>query len=109
MATVESFSTAGLDPRRKLTYWNERACESFSPLVSDPADIRTFNGSIARASIGDLTIAEVYSDAQIVRHSRAHVARTRSSLFFLHLQMEGESINRQDGREALLRTGDFTL
>jgi hypothetical protein len=109
MATVESFSTAGLDPRRKLTYWNERACESFSPLVSDPADIRTFNGSIARASIGDLSIAEVYSDAQIVRHSRAHVARTRSSLFFLHLQMEGESVNRQDGREALLRAGDFTL
>ena len=109
MATVESFSTFGLDPRRKLSYWNDRATETFSPLVSDPVDIRTFNGSIARASIGDLTLAEVYSDAQLVRHSRAHVARTRSSLFFLHLQMEGESINRQDGREALLRAGDFTL
>src|SRR6476646_865734 len=105
MATVESFSTNGLDPRRKLNYWNDRASEAFSPLVSDPVDIRTFNGSIARATIGDLTLAEVYSDAQIVRHSRAHVARTRSSLFFLHLQMEGDSINRQDGREALLRTG----
>ena len=109
MATVESFSTAGLDPRRKLTYWNDRASESFSALVSDPVDIRTFTGSIQRASIGDLTLAEVYSDAQLVRHSRAHVARTRSSLFFLHLQMEGESTNRQDGREAHLRAGDFTL
>ena len=46
MASVESFSTIGLDPRRKLTYWNDRACETFSPLVSDPADIRSFNGSI---------------------------------------------------------------
>jgi AraC-like DNA-binding protein len=109
MATVESFSTFGLDPRRKITYWNERACESFSPLVSDPVDIRTFNGSISRAAVGELTLAEVYSDAQLVRHSRAHVARTRSSLFFLHLQMEGESVNRQDGREASLRAGDFTL
>ena len=109
MATVESFSTFGLDPRRKLSYWNDRATETFSPLVSDPADIRTFNGSIARATIGDLTLAEVYSDAQLVRHSRAHVARTRSSLFFLHLQMEGESVNRQDGREARLGAGDFTL
>ena len=53
MGQLESFSTAGLDPRRKLTYSNERACESFSPLVSDPADIRTFNGSIARASMGE--------------------------------------------------------
>jgi AraC-like DNA-binding protein len=109
MAQVESFSTAGLDPRRKLAFWNDRACESFSPLVSDPVDIRSFNGSIARTTIGDMTLAEVYSEAQIVRHSRAHVARTRNSLFFLHLQMEGESISRQDGREAYLKVGDFTL
>ena len=109
MAQIESFSTAGLDPRRKLAFWNDRACESFSPLVSDPVDIRTFNGSIARTAIGEMTLAEVYSEAQTVRHSRAHVARTRSSLFFLHLQMEGESISRQDGREAFLKSGDFTL
>ncbi len=109
MAQIESFSTHGMDPRRKLNFWNECAAESFSPLVSDPADIRSFNGSIARTRIGDITLAEVYSDAQIVRHSRAHVARTRDSMFFLQLQIEGESIGRQDGREALLRPGDFTL
>jgi AraC family transcriptional activator of tynA and feaB len=109
MARIVSFSTAGLDPRRKLAHWNDRACESFSPLVSDPVDIRTFDGSIARTTIGDMTLAEVYSEAQIVRHSRAHVARTRDSLFFLHLQMEGESISRQDGREAYLKAGDITL
>jgi AraC-like DNA-binding protein len=103
------FSTAGLDPRRKLERWNEHACESFSPLVSDPADISTFNGSIARTAIGDLTLADVYSEAQLVHHTRVHVARTRSPLFFLHLQLEGESISRQDGREAHLRAGDFTL
>lgn len=109
MAQLESFSTEGLDARRKLTYWNDRACESFSPLVSDPADIRTFNGSITRGTIGDITLAEAYSEAQTVRHSRSHVARTRQSMFFLHLQLEGESLSRQDGREAHLRVGDFTL
>src|SRR5277367_925423 len=109
MAHLESFSTAGLDPRRKLAFWNDCASESFSPLVSEPEDIRVFNGSIVRGSIGDMSLAEVYSDAQIVRHSRSHVARTTNSIFFLHLQLEGESINRQDGRESLLRAGDFTL
>jgi len=109
MAHIESFSTAGLDPRRKLAFWNDRASESFSPLVSEPEDIRVFNGSIVRGTIGDMTLSEVYSDAQIVRHSRSHVARTKDAMFFLHLQLEGESINRQDGRESLLRVGDFTL
>jgi AraC-like DNA-binding protein len=109
MAHIESFSTAGLDPRRKLAFWNERASESFSPLVSEPDDIRVFNGSIIRGSIGDMSVAEVYSDAQIVRHSRSHVARTKDAMFFLHLQLEGESISRQDGRESHLHAGDFTL
>ena len=109
MAYVESFSTAGLDPRRKLAFWNERASESFSPIVAEPDDIRKFNGSILRGTIGDMTLSEVYSDAQIVRHSRSHVARTKDAVFFLHLQLEGESISRQDGRESLLRAGDFTL
>jgi hypothetical protein len=82
MAHIESFSTAGLDPRRKLAFWNDRASESFSPLVSEPEDIREFNGSIMRGSIGDMSLAEVYSDAQIVRHSRSHVARTQNSSVF---------------------------
>jgi hypothetical protein len=109
MAHVESFSTVGLDPRRKLAFWNDRANETFSPLVSEPEDIRAFNGSIVRGTIGDMTLAEVYSDAQIVRHTRSHVARTKDSMFFLHLQLEGESVSRQDGRESLLHVGDFTL
>src|SRR5665213_615718 len=109
MTQIVSFSTAGLDPRRKAAYWNEHACESFSPVVSVPVDIRTFDGWIARTAIGDMMLADVYSEAQVVQHSRAHVARTRSPLFFLHLQLEGESISRQDGREAHLKAGDFTL
>ncbi len=109
MAQIESFSTFGLDPRRKLAFWNDRASESFSPLVCEPEDIRAFNGSIVRGSIGDMTLTEVFSEAQIVRHTRSHVARTKDSVFFLQLQLEGESVVRQDGRESLLRAGDFTL
>lgn len=109
MANMESFSTFGLEPRRKLAFWNDRASEGFSPLESEPEDICVFNGSIVRGSIGVMTVAEVYSDAQIVRHSRSHVARTKDSMFFLHLQLEGESVSREDGRESVLRVGDFTL
>jgi AraC-like DNA-binding protein len=109
MATVESFSSAAPDSRRKFAYRDERVSRNCPAPVDDPLDPRSFEGSVVRAAIGDLSLAEVRSDAQLVRHSRGHVARTRSSLFFLHLQMDGESMHRQDGREALLRAGDFTL
>jgi AraC-like DNA-binding protein len=109
MGQLETFSTAGMDPRRKIAFWNDIACNSFTPIVSDPVDIRTFTGSLTRGRVGDLTVAEVFSEAQWVRHSRMHVARTRAATFFLHLQLDGRSLNRQDGREAMLCAGDFTL
>jgi AraC family transcriptional regulator, positive regulator of tynA and feaB len=109
MAHLETFSTAGLDPRRKLEFWNDAACASFTPMASEPLDPRSFLGHLSRTRLGDLSVAEVYSDAQRVRHSRSHVARSRLSMFFVHMQLEGESVNRQDGREAHLYPGDFTL
>ena len=109
MAAVETHSNFGLDTRRKPVSWGERASEGISPLPPNTVDMRTFSAGISRAAIGELTLAEVQSEAQLVRHSREYVARTKSSLFFLALQMEGESTCRQDGREATLRPGDFTL
>jgi len=109
MAHFETFSTVGLDPRRKIEYWNDTVCASFTPNSSEPADVRAFTGHIARTTVGEISVAEVYSDAQVVLHTRSHVARTRRSMFFIHMQLEGESVNRQDGREARLAPGDFTL
>jgi AraC-like DNA-binding protein len=109
MAHLETFSTSGLDPRRKIEFWNDSVCATFTPMYSEPVDLRAFTGNIERTSVGDLTAAEVYSDAQAVLHTRSHVARSKRSLFFLHVQLQGESVNRQDGREARLAPGDFTL
>ncbi|HEY4214350.1 MAG TPA: helix-turn-helix domain-containing protein [Steroidobacteraceae bacterium] len=109
MVQLETFTTAGLEPRRKIEFWNDTACSSFTPMVSDPVNPRNFCGQLTRTRLGDLSLTEVYSDAQTVRHLRAHVARSRASMFFLHLMLEGESVNRQDGREAKLAPGDFTL
>jgi AraC-like DNA-binding protein len=109
MSQLESFSTAGLDLRRKLEYWNDAVCATFANNLSDPADPRSFSGKLSRTGLGEIRLAEVYSDAQTVRHLRTHAARSRGATFFLHMQLDGESVNRQDGREAQLGPGDFTL
>lgn len=109
MVQFETFSTVGLEARRKIECWNDYASDSFTPLVSDPVDARTFTGHLVRACVEDLQLAEVYSDPQFVRHSQAHVSRSRDATFFLHVQLEGECITQQDGRQALLRPGDLAL
>jgi AraC-like DNA-binding protein len=109
MPQLETFSTAELPPHRRLEYWNDLTGSAFTPLVTEPVDRRAFVGRLTRTRIGDIRLAEARSEPAIVRHSRQHVARTRDALFMLCLQLDGVSVNRQQGREAVLRYGDFHL
>ena len=109
MSQVEVFTTAALPPHRRIEYWNELAGDALTQLVADPVDRRAFSGRLALSSVGQIRVAEVYSDAATVRHLQHHVARTDEAEFFLCLQLDGVSVNRQQGREAVLGSGDFTL
>jgi AraC-like DNA-binding protein len=109
MPQLETFSTAELPPHRRLEYWNDLTGSAFTPLVTEPVDRRAFVGRLTRTQVGEIRLAEARSEPAIVRHSRQHVARTRDALFMLCLQLDGVSVNRQQGREAVLRYGDFHL
>jgi AraC-like DNA-binding protein len=109
MPQLETFSTAELPPHRRLEYWNDLTGDAFTPLVTDPVDRRAFVGRLTRTRVGEIRLAEARSEPAIVRHSRQHVARTRDASFMLCLQLDGVSVNRQQGREAVLRYGDFHL
>src|SRR5450756_491826 len=109
MPGLETFSTAELPQYRRLEYWNDLTGNAFTPLVTDPFDRRAFAGRLTRTQIGDIRLAEAHSEPATVRHSRLHVARAREALFMLCLQMDGVSVTRQQGRESVLRYGDFHL
>jgi len=109
MSVFETFSTDGVEPRRRLEFWNEIACNTFTQVVSDPADLSTFSARLTRTQIGGLRISEVRSEPATIRHTLSQVARSRESSYFLVLQLEGTSCNRQNEREAKLLPGDFTL
>jgi AraC-like DNA-binding protein len=109
MTQLETLSTVSPAAERHLDYWNDSASPTFSPQVSDPGSVADFIGRLARTTNGTVRIAEVYSDPQIVRHGCAQASRNRTQVHFLHLQLEGESVNRQDQREARLKPGDMTI
>ncbi len=109
MPVLESFSTAEVPVSRRLEYWNELTGNAFTPLVSDPLDRHAFAGRLTRTQVGDIRLAEAHSEPAIVHHSRQHVARAREALYMLCLQLDGVSVTRQQGRESVLRYGDFHL
>lgn len=109
MAELQTYSTSGIEPRRRVDYWNHLACTALTPLAASPLNRRDFSGRLARAEIGPVRLVDVESDPATVYHSRLHIARAPEPVFLLCVQLSGESQFRQNGREALLRASDFTL
>ena len=94
--------------RQRAGYWNLGA--NGFPLPERRAPGMTeLPRQLSRACKGRVRVAEICSGPQVVRHSREHVTSTRLHMHFLHLQAEGESVNRQDQREARLGPGDITI
>ena len=106
---LESFSTSEVPVHRRVEYWNELTGNAFTPLVSEPLDRHAFSGRLTRTLVGDIRLAEARSEPAVVHHSRLHVARAREALYMLCLQLDGFSVTRQQGRESILRYGDFHL
>jgi AraC-like DNA-binding protein len=105
MILRESPGDAGACPRHEpgcYAAWYERERATPHPEHAPPRD------PVAWTGLGDILATEIGSDAQ-ARQVRASGAGMHPPGIFLHLQLQGEGMARQDGREALLHSGDFTL
>lgn len=107
MARPEMLAAAELSHRPKIGRWNDVRTSHFAPRRA-PGRIE-LSDQLSRTSKGQVRVTEISSGPRIVRHSPEQVARSRFQVHFLHLQLEGASINRQDQREAPLRPGDITI
>lgn len=109
MLQLQTVSTDGLPPEKRIEFWNDVACQSLTAQSAEPVSPLEFSGSMKLAQLNELRIIELDSEAVTVMRTRAHIARSTEPLFVLRLQLEGHSVSSQEGREALLRPGDFTL
>src|ERR1700733_8965448 len=105
----EMLSTDTVLPGRRVEYWNDAACDSLIQQAAEPLNPRTFSGRLIRADVGDLRFVELSSEAAVVRHSRAHIARSSAAYFLVRFQLGNESVCSQGGEEVRLRAGDFSL
>jgi AraC-like DNA-binding protein len=80
-----------------------------TPIETRPAEVSSFNARLVTAKCGFVTIADASSAPMSATHTRRRAGQSTERAFLLHLQTGGESLNSQDGREALLRKGDFAL
>jgi len=103
-------STTSATHNESFDYWREVICDEFVKLDCERPDAGKFRAELkGGVHMADLRFAEVISDPQIVQRTKRQISRSGEEDFLISFQISQHGVVRQDGREALLKPGDFAL
>lgn len=103
------FSTEGIHPRERLSYWREVATRGYVEHEVRLDDEFSFNGTIEIATLPGLVMASYEVDGAHVRRSEKYAARADGDDLLLTLQFDGEVFVSQDGRETVIKERSLYL
>jgi AraC-like DNA-binding protein len=103
------FATDGVPAYRRLALWQDIVCDVYVQLDCKSDLGSAFNGRVTRASLGEASCTEVSSQQQRVYRTRSRIARSHEDFFLIALGKHGVGGVAQDGRETVLRPGEFAI
>jgi AraC-like DNA-binding protein len=95
-------------PTDRIEYWRDALSRAFVPLAVTPGP-GPLTGTLRAGRLDGLQVAEVTGSSQIVHRDRAMIRRADPEYYKIGLQLRGRAIVGQDGREAVLSPGEFTV
>jgi AraC-like DNA-binding protein len=107
---LQVLSTDSVAPRERLALWTDLICDVYVQLDCDALVAPdAFQGDIRKDRLATLDLSQVTSCPQDVRRTSRQIAKANEEYFLVSIQTQGTGRVRQDGREAVLRPGDFAL
>jgi AraC-like DNA-binding protein len=107
MAVV--FSTNDVHPRDRVAYWREEVIPKLPRHEFNSSVGPAFAGEARIQSIADLHVQEFECNPCELARTRTDVSRCTHDNLALKLQLSGHSVIAQDGRQAVLSAGSYTL
>jgi AraC family transcriptional regulator, positive regulator of tynA and feaB len=104
ISKLESVSTAGLEPRKRLGFWNAAVSTSVVEAAADPLEPAGFCGLLKRCDVDTIRLAEISSAP-----SSVNCAPTPDGHMLLQLMLSGAVACRSNGVDRCVRPGDFWL
>lgn len=92
-----------------LPEWRAAVVSPFGPLHVSAADAAAFRADLRVVTVGEVSLFDMKTPAHTVERLAATIPRDGAPYCKLSLQLEGESILSQDGRQCALRPGDLAL
>ncbi len=108
MSTIQRVNTSNVVPSKRLSYWNDKVTSIYTGMSID-SSVGDFSANMLKVNVGRISVMRARSDESIVRRNSFSTVPHEGEGIKLHLQNQGASVNRQAGREALLRVGELTV
>ncbi|MFD5739100.1 helix-turn-helix domain-containing protein [Streptomyces massasporeus] len=102
-------STASLPAADRGERWHHAVSRTFIPLDVRLLEDDPSPGSIVSHRLGSIQVSQVQAGPQVVTRSRRLIARDGKEFLILTLQRRGSALKEQDGRQARIGPGDFSL
>src|SRR5262245_40160453 len=109
MAMTESVYTSAVPEGQRFDFWRHLVSETFVPLEATREGSGSFHGELRGMSLGAMRLYQVDADSHVARRTARLINSASPEYFKLGLQLHGHSVLAQDGREADLAPGDFTV
>jgi AraC-like DNA-binding protein len=103
------FDTDCVRPSDRHDYWQEVVCNTFVHLDCKLASPEYFTGRLEAHPFGDVSLVDIRASSQRVTRHRGNIAHGDDEFFLVNLASKGRAQVVQDGREAVLDEGDFTI
>jgi AraC family transcriptional regulator, positive regulator of tynA and feaB len=100
------WSTREVGQRQALAYWVDTVCDQFLDLEIDTPLRDCFHASLDQVDFGPATASFLEADTQLVRRTKAKIARLQAPMFMLMQLRVGEVRFQQAGREVRVRPGE---
>lgn len=106
---MEEYSTADIPVRKKVDFWNDVSCRTFSKMEITPRTRDVFEGVLYREMIGPLTLTLASSSAGHIRRTKQHVTETSDQRFILNCLVRGDFLLTQNGHDLDMQEGDLAF
>ncbi|MBC2643015.1 MULTISPECIES: helix-turn-helix domain-containing protein [unclassified Rhodococcus (in: high G+C Gram-positive bacteria)] len=89
--------------------FRESVSDAFVPLEMTSDNRDEFRGVVRGAAVGAVRITEIVAAPHVIRRTPRTIRASNPDYFKLGLQVRGRCVLTQDGREAALTPGDFSI
>jgi AraC-like DNA-binding protein len=103
------WTTQDVATEQQFGYWREVLCEAFITLNPSRKNGGGFLGSVAADLVSDVNVTRLLTEEHRVIRDAPEIRKTPLEYYFINMQIKGDVVARQRGREVLIRPDEFYI